>query len=65
MDETPRESSLAAILARGLFRVRQRVERAGNRQALDSDADAAKANSVVASKTTNGTAECCKQGEQE
>ena len=34
MDE-PRESRLAAILARGLLRVRQRAERLGSRKVQD------------------------------
>lgn len=64
MKET-RESTVAAILARGLTRVRQRVERAGNRQMLNSDAKAVNAGSAKALKSTIDASEKCKQGDQE
>ena len=60
-----RESSLAAILARGLIRVRQRVERTGDRPTSSDDAECAPARSDDASPSTNNAVDTSEEGEPE
>ena len=60
-----RESSLAAILARGLMRVRRRAECSGNRQTPDGDSQNPPARSIEVSPSTNNAVDTSKKGEHE